>query len=681
MANTASKGFPSRSALGVTAGSSTGTTSGSSSNVSITSVGGAQTQLAVTANAPFELNDLVFVDWKTGAIVNQSNMPPKAALATGPTLQAFFYDDFPGATANSVGSLTQIGPDGSMYLLASGYSGSGPYRRSITLYKYNSRGVVQAKGQVFNVSNDNSVAILVNSCSFSLLSNGNILVTWLTGQNVSTISFSILNPSLRAIYSGTIAGASGVGVGIGVFHIQPTSNGGAILFTGNGIDYVSATGVTSRPVTSLLSALAWHNHLKDANAPYDTYAKPVPVKSGTAGAFGYVFTSSSGSGGCYYAVIEADGSLRGAVVTLIAAVYQQLCIAVSPTTNNIMWSNYISGYYGVVSDAGVVVKASSALTNANTTIGIRLSSDAGGNFLIVSCNLSDYKWYLRYMTPAGVDVSAASPLVSLGSNVGPYNAPVVAKLTTGTVYLLPCSTNTSWAYYAFVNNAGVVVKLELLLNFGYSGGGTGLGFSVTVFNDMVYGAASVGLTSSPVDLLTFTISNTGVTVLSGDAMNAITGRGTIDVSYPIRSFVDETGKYLYFVCTTVSSSYLVVITYDLNLNFLSYTNFNTVTQAFYNSSNIRVFAQGLLLSGASGYNDASSLGTLAVYLKPKTTILLGVAANAAAEGGALVVNTKGVFPVSSPWKAVFQTFDASANVPAGNSGFMSSGFINLKGFS
>jgi hypothetical protein len=644
------------------------------------SSGGTQTQLNVTANAPFELNDLVYVDWKTGAIVNQSGMPPKAALATGPSLQTFLYDDFPGATANSVGSISQIGPDGSMYLLGSGFSGSGPYRRSIILYKYNARGILQSKGQVFNVSNDISVAILVNTCSFALLSNGNILVTWLTGSNTSTISWSILNTSLRTIYSGTIVAAAGAGVGGGVAHIQPTNNGGAILFSSNGIDYISAVGVTSRPVTSLLSALAWHNHLKDANAPYDTYAKPVPVKSGTAGAFGYVYTSSSGSGGCYYAVIEADGSLRGAVVTLIAAVYQQMCIAVSPTTNNIMWSNYISGYYGVVSDSGVVVKASSALINANTTIGIRLSSDAGGNFLIVSCSLADYKWYLRYMTPAGVDVSQASVIASLGSNVGPYSAPVVAKLTTGTVYLLPGSTNTSWVYYAFVNNAGVIAKQELLLNFGYSGGGTGLAFTVTVYNDTVYGLASVGLTTSPVDVLTFTISNAGVTTLSGDATNGIIGRSTIDVGYPIRSFIDETGKYLYFVCT-VSASSTVVITYDLNLNFLSYSIFGTVSQTFFNSSTIRVFAQGLLFSGASGYSDASTVGTLAVFIKPKTTILLGVAANAAAEGGALAVNTKGVFPVPASWKAVFQTFDASANTPAGNSGFIASGFINLKGFS
>jgi hypothetical protein len=640
--------------------------------------GGAQTQLTLTANAPFEVNELVFVDWKTGAAINLANTPVKSALATGPSFQTYLLDDFPGAAVNSVGGISQVGPDGSMYLLGSAYAGSGPYRRAIVLYKYSAKGVLLSKGTVFSTTGDSS-SLLINTCAFALLSNGNILVTYVGSVNSTTLSYSILNSSMRTIFTGTIVGAAG-SPAYAVSHIQATKTGGAILVTTSGIEHISAAGVASRPVVHISPAMAQHDHLKDQNLTNDVYLRPVVVKSGADGAFGYAYSSSAnGYVGSFYAVIEADGTLRGAVVSLSATASGQLRVAVSPTTNNIMWAGSTSPYYGVITDAGAKLKDYTPITNLGTvTNAIRLTSDASGNFLLMTLNTTDFKWYLRYMTPAGADVMAAFSIGSLNGNQ-PGLLPLVAKLSTGTVYILPSTTGLSTCYYAFVNIVGAVVTSGLLVNFGISGS-SGMNLTVTVYDDTVYGAGTVASSGMPTDMSTFIISNVGAVILNGDPIGGVSGRTAFDVSYPMRAYVDESGDYLYVVGTTYGSSYVAVMVYDLSLNLLSYTMYTILNQALFIASTFRVYGQGLLATGAIGANESGATGVLGVYFKPKTTMLLGVAANSAAKGAPVTVNTKGIFPVAPGWRAAAQTFDSSANVPAGNAGTIGGGYINLKGF-
>lgn len=641
--------------------------------------GGAQTQLSVTANAPFELNDLVFVDWKTGAILNQNTMPPGAALTAGPAQVNFNFIDYPVTAANIASAGCQIGPDGSLYLLGSGYSGNSPYRRTIVLYKYSSRGILQAKGVVYHIGSTSS-GILNNSAGFALLSNGNILVTYMDIVSSTVIQYAILSPALRTIYSGSIVAAAGAPA-VGTSHIQPTSTGGAILVTTNGIEFISAIGVASRPVTHLNIVMGFQDYLKDGSATPDSYSRPVAVKSGTPGAFGYLYTSTAGNNvGCYYAVIEADGSQRGLLVTLTASA-NTMRFAVSVTNNNVMWVNQVSGSFGVINDSGSIVKAATPITNYGAySYGIRLSSDAGGNFLLLTLNTSDYKWYLRYMSAAGVDLFASFVLANLNGNTPAYT-PLIAKLSTGTVFILPCTQSGMIYNYALVSNAGVVLAQGVLLNFGSVGNGNQYA-TVTVLNDVVYGAATTSAGAGPTDVMVFTVSNTGAVVSVGDAMDSIAGRGQIGGSGGMRSFFDESGKYLYIVASAQSGDVGIVLTYDINLNLSTYTRLSTMTGGQLASSTVRVFGQGLLFAGSTYAQDVSgsvALGPIGVYFKTKPTALLGVAANAVAEGGALVVNTKGIYACSPSWKFATQNFDHSANVPPGNAGSVNSNFINLKG--
>lgn len=639
--------------------------------------GGAQTQLNVTANAPFELNDLVFVDWKTGAIINQKNTPSVSALTAGPAVQNIDFIDVQ-VTSNS-SSISQVGPDGSLYILATAYSGNGPYRRTVMLYKYNQKGVLVAKGLVYFMSSQSSNA-LSNTCNFVVLSNGNVCVIW--SEVLSTpYMYAILSPSLRTIYTGGISLAASLSSPGAIQHMQPTSQGGCILVTVNGIEHISATGVATRPVPQVGLVMASQDHLIDASADQDAYLRPIPLKSGAVGGFGYLYSSSSsGVSGSFYAQINADGTLRGNILT-VSAQTASLRFAVSVVSGYIMWSGVAANNFGIIKDDSTVVvgAVSSSNNNSGSAIGSKLAADSSGNFVFLTMNVTDYKWYMRYISPVGVDLATA-PIGNLNSNSIPSAnwRHVIAKLSTGTVFIWPQGNLVYAAAYTFISNAGVITT-GVICNFGGSGVGVQQA-TVTVINDAAYGLVCNGSSGGPTDAVAFSISNTGIISVSNDVVGSANGRQQIDANYYIRSYADYLNKSFSVVVTNTSAGATAVITYDIaSLSIIQYFAVTSVTYAALSGSVVRPFGQGLLVTGGPFTAEANGTPVIAVFIKSRPTVLLGVAASAANDGDLMPVNTKGVFPCSASWKNAVQSFDHSANVPPGNSGSINSGYINLKG--
>jgi hypothetical protein len=618
-------------------------------------VGGAQTQLTLTANVPFELNDLVFVDWKTGETVNLNSVPVSSAFTSGPASQVL-ASDFPTATARY--GTSAVGADGSLLVLA----GASTYVNSTTnalvmAYKFSPKGVLLYKMVIAPIKNDTSAGGL----SAVALSNGNFAIGWTSGASTTPTlhNWAILSPSLKVLYSGQSQTLYGIGYSL---HMQPTNNGGFLDLTMLGIKYVSATGVA----TTIYAAddsnnfFAMQSEINSNGMTFDDGAcaslsnyKPVSL---SGGGFGYFLGSTKY--GLLYVQVNADGTPRGAVVNVTSIAGANPTIQVSrSSTGNILWllSTGNNCSYGVISDAGAVIKAAAPVTIWTANYAIGAVSDANGNFLITAGASDSYK--MQYVTSAGLSLAGAA--TSIYPNSGTLGAYFnLSKLSTGTVIVF----NVLYDYYsAFISLTGAVTVTSIWKS---STGNSGAQAATMILNDTVYGMCTVGSTSP--ELTAFSISNTGAVTITPTFLSA-----QVILNSGFRVLSDVTGKYLH-VCAGA-----VVVTYDIATL--------TMIQSFATSANlaachVRYFGGGLLYGGIddNGYGRAGPIAC--GYLKLQPTVLLGVAANSAAKGDLVTVNTKGIFPVSAAWKYSAQLFDQSSNTPPGNSGSINSNMINLKGF-
>lgn len=609
------------------------------------------TQVTITASEAFTQNDPVFIDWKTGDNVNLNLAPIAAALASGPS-GAVLATDFPAATFRFGASA--VGADGSLLVLA----GASNFVSNITTsmimaYKFNAKGALLSKTSILPLIADKAAGGL----TAITLSNGNFAVAYAYGVSTTPTqnNWVILSPALKVLYTGSIGGVYGLGPSL---HMQPTTNGGFLNLTAQGVTFVSAAGVMT-PIYRFdgNSYFATQTELNSNGQVQESSAssglvnyQPVPLSGG-----GYGYFIASTTNGLLHVQVNADGTARGAAINLnsVAGTLPEVQVARS-STGNILWivTTGNNAQYGVISDSGAIVKASAALPVWTANYALGCIPDVNGNFLITAGASDSYK--MLYLTSTGATLagSATTIYANSGSLGAFFN---MSKLTTGTVVVFGVQYDF---YSAFISLTGAVTVTPIWKST------VGASFSKSatmIANDTVYGFYTAGATLP--EMVVFSVSNTGsVNITPTFLAVAIVG------SELLRVILDPSGKWFY-ICTGN-----LVITFDITTLTMiqSYT-------ASLTYSHVRFFGNGLLYSNvASAYGRESTVSC--GYLKLRPTVLLGVAANTVAAGEALVVNTKGMFTVSPAWKYAAQLFDQSANTPPGNAGYINNSVISLKGF-
>lgn len=657
---------------------------------SIAVSGGVSTQIAVTATDDFAVSDPVFLDWKSGEVINQNKAGIASALVSGPSVEYLVGVGNGGmpsdGTTTSVSVLTL--PDGSVLLLSAVKVGTQatPYS-SVNLQKYTAKGRMLNRVHVKPIGNP---TYSYASVCMTLLSNGNVCLAYYGGDSPFA-NYAIYTPDLRPVASGTL-----VASGVQTIHLQPTTNGGAIAFSTGGIYVIKADGTNSLVVSDSPGQMCIMDDENNNDAVSDDrgigslvkYA-PVPISNG---GFAYIYGTQQG---VILARFNSDGTLRGAKQTLYATASNGIVkVAVSPATGNIMWAASVSGVYGVVSEAGVVVLVATGMANYAEAGGgsgdaVRLVADAAGNFLLFTFNYSAPNWFLRHMSPTGVVLFGSAAVQSIASPNGSGGTAgqrgIVSKLTTGTLLV---SHNYGAGYvlrYVFVSLAGVITE-GTIYNLAVTGQNSFL-LRAFVLNDVLYGAATCGAgqaSSETNDLLVFSIANVGGSMVVRAAPTKLglplQAQAANSINPALQMVVDPSGRSFYVVALQYSATSTAVINFklDLQLNTVHSLPADLLTDCRW-----RPFGANLIcykFNGASPGNYYGGQITAAIMVKSRATVLLGVAAAAAAAGGPVVVNTKGVYAVSSAWKYAAQPFDQSASYPPGNAGSINNGFINLKGF-
>ncbi|GEM_PF-2122674 len=633
--------------------------SGDGAATSGASVSGA-TQVTVTASDAFAAGDPVFVDWKTGSINNLNGMfSAAAALTAGPA--TVYYTAADHATSTFAGSTAVTLADGATVLFVA--SRDAANNRKLIAYKYSAKGALLAKNQL--ATQTSSIGALIAA----VLSNGNIALGYLSASASGV--WLIIGPTMQIITSGVSAGAS-------QRHIQPTSNGGFILVHSSGISFISAAGAVTDIIASTSTDLAISDEVNGDQLTHDTPAcqglinyRPAAISAGGYGYIGYNTTEA------YYVAVNADGSLRSGPVTLQSGMggLADVKYAVS-STGAIMWaasSNLGTGYYGVITDAGVTVKAATALTgianNGSSGGYLRLVSDTAGGFVLIGGDNTSgtQAWSILCTSSAGAAVAGFPKALISGCQFPRF---AIARLSTGTVCVYPAAGSYGLRY-TFVNLAGTfAVHGASIYSFG--GGASDEAISLLTLNDTVYGVATAGA-GGAADAIIFYIVTTGALAV------ATCGLGISPVpTKMLRMLPDPVETGIHVVGSSATQT--VVATYGLSLDQGSvYTIANVLADA-----HIRRYGYGLLFCDTGGTGGSSNSfvtatpANAAAFVKAKPTVLLGVAAADVAAGGQLAVNTQGTYTCLN-WRTAGQNFDHSANNPAGNAGSVNNGVIHLKG--
>lgn len=618
------------------------------------SITAAGTQVAVTATDAFNANDPVFIDWKSGGIHNFNSVIAAAALTAGPSTTYYTADQSDSTFATST-SVTLA--DGSLIVLMASRNASNQYK--MTARKYTAKGALLAS----NIIEAASANTLLNlrAC---VLSNGNIAIGYLF--NSSSGKWIILNPQMQPLYSGTSGAAT-------MYHIQETNNGGFLILHANGIQFISATGSSSNVYSGSVNTPGIQDELNDnaltsdnvRSATLTNYA-PVGI---SGGGYGFIFASNVG---VFYVQVNADGTARGAVATLVSYGSQSVAYcryARNAATGNICWAEELQsniGNYGIVADDGTIVKASASL-NIVTSGGaqyLKVISDSASGFMIFGSDATP-QWTAYYMSATGV-AKTGYPKV-LGSQTHSTDVWRLLRLSTGIVFLCPPTAATLYQmnYYFFTPASTGTETTQTLYAFG--NGNSFMTASALVTGDKVYGVVTTGAAPGvAADQVIFSIDNTGAKLVSPCYTGFQYGSATVP-----RLTLDASGVTFNTIGSNATQT--LITTYDINLNLIqSYT----ISDVFWNA---HIISSGYQTRYCDvGYNFVTATPAKGIaFVKQKSTVLLGVAASTVAAGQRLVVNTKGLYTGS--WASA-QSFDHSSNNPPGNKGWINNGIISLTGF-
>ncbi|MGE4402862.1 MAG: hypothetical protein AB7F61_14400 [Desulfobulbus sp.] len=619
--------------------------------------GSGSTQVKVTAADHFEVNDPVFLDWKSGSINNFNNVLAAAALTAGPSTTYFTADqsDSTGATSISV-----YLPDGSLVMVMASRNASNQYK--MTARKFTSKGAPLASN-IIEASTANTLFNL-RAC---VLSNGNIAIGYLS--NSATGKWAILNPQMQVIYSGSTAGPT-------MYHIQETNNGGFLVLHSKGIQFISATGTQVTVYNGSVNTPGTQDELNDNALTSDNYRSatltnyaPVGISNG---GYGFIFASDVG---VFYIQINADGTARGAVANLTSYGSQAVSscrYARNAATGNICWAEQLQsnvGNYGIVGDDGAIIKASASLSVVTSGGGqyLKLISDSASGFMLAATDATP-QWTVYYMSAGGVAKTGYPKII--GSQTHSTDVWRMLRLSTGIVFLCPPTAATLYQmnYYFFTPSSTGTETTQILYAFG--AGNSFMTSSAMVVNDVVYGVVTTGAAhGTAADQVIFSIDTAGVK----SASPCYTGVQYASATVP-RLVLDASGLAFSTIGSTTSQT--LISTYDLQLNNIqSYT----ITDVF---SAAHICNDGYTLRFCDvGYNFTTTTPAKALaVVKQKPTVLLGVAASPAAPGAQLLVNTKGLYSGFAAWKTTSQTFDHSGNNPPGNKGWINNGVISLGGF-
>lgn len=663
-------------------GMSSNTADASNQSINLSQDPGAITIPANAANDGFVVGDLIFSDVLNSSYINLNGCIPALALATGAGSQVLYQ---PAATTTN--STTATGArlkldDGSGYIVAMAANNAVAGLWAVEVRRFDTQGKVIADIVLeLRTGIGSSVVAPTNFC-LTQLANG-MLVLSDTGTDGagSGSALWVMSPLLNVLYS-TFTAAP-------INWLQELPNSKLAAFTTVSviiIDCATTGFTTTTPITGLgdityQTGAAAYDHAADYNrrgANGNAALAPISISSGGFGVICRLGTS--GPNWVYnYARINSDGTVRGSTVQLASFINHAVGTvtwARAPQSGNICWAERTTGsgdlgYYGVVSDSGTILKASTQLPAGMATIqqDINITVDSGGSFLISTLDYTSWVCKGLYVDAAGVTKSGwPKTLYSVAGAGGDF----VAFYTLSTMIVV--------LYSATVSNTNARVAYNTILLDGTVGTSKSFGpiqsatsgnatpySAAAVKNDKIYGVATSKSSGGAPAWGLFSIDSTGVCLASGTSVS--TAAMGSDVAARPRVVFEPNGQNFLAILT----GYLVVCSLTLEQR-------SSVQNSLLQGSFTRYFIDAYALHGFQCYGPTASsspgAGGCAFSIKYKPTTLVGVCSTAGAAGAQFSGKTKGVYNTTFVGS---QTFDQSAASPPGNVGSVNSGLVILKG--
>lgn len=643
----------------------------SSLGVADRNASGSNALITLTGRDAFNKGDLVYVDYKSGNVVNLSGTPLSLAVTAGPAADFTAHASANGTAASSSAAVTFA--NGDYATVVNTWSSTTDTNQRLTISRYSNGGALQQSKTVI-VGGSNPAGQGLVACPLQDGIGFTIAV-----RSTTTLVVYIFDRNLNNYVVATIA------ANIAVYAIASTSDGGALVYTDTGIWKVSGTGGVTQPVSFSLFGPAENMTIGSISTRRTAtdWSGQVPLQDDT----GFFSISSSGLGsiaatstGASYYQFNSDGSVRGTATVLVSGITNALALKFARgTSGNIFWIlNHLGGStWGIISDSGTVVKASALIASSDVWNGtnyagyIKCVTDANGDFFFTWSSASGATLNTNWVGATTGTPKSGFPRTDVMPG-GTSGGVKTASLSTGVVLLLPTTTSLYFSTFSFFNLAGTLVVNRAGI---LSGTSSGLDWatltSIAVYGDVLYGIHSI--TNGPVNSTQgtlFKITNTGAKTQADFAY--VTPKDTVPL------LIVNAGDI-----TAYMGNYMLRLRTP-DLNQCAFSQFTTVTYPA-NALTLKVVMAGTTALVCSQCNSGTAVTTTGTpnwnawffRVKPDSTTLVGVATSTSAAGGPVEVQTKGSAYCTAQGAI---TFDQSAASPvAGQKGIINNQIVTLAG--
>ena len=632
-------------------------------------VGGTSTQsytfLAGSVDA-FAAGDPVFLDYNDGSLLNLNSAPTSLALTAGP------------ATSSAIGSNNGAWPvflaDGTYILFTN--SGNG----LLMATRYSQAGVgLFSNTIIFNSGSPDTAPV-----GMTVLSTGNVAYLYDDRPN-GYIRWVIMTPTLQVLYSGYTSG----GATIYPVALVPLTNGGVLWIGQTFVNVISPTGVMTQvwknssasgycQQTEQAVGMIFPSWLVYSQTAYVAGGSVIPIPISTGG-YGLLASIGGSPPTLVYLQFNYDGTQRAAPITVgtlsSALGYSNLLrCSKDATTGNIAWTwtaNTDLPYYGIISDAGAIVLAANSVSSislaGSSNYPVYVMADGAGSFAMVYGPGVASGPTIYYMSTSGVAASGYTIAQTLASNAaGTVTVQGVYRLSTGIFVITSqgiTATSVGTLSVQRITTSGAFSTPKFICNpQGYTWSAPA--FSAIIYNDQIIGAVSAGGATN-------NYTSTYSAVIIGNS-------ASISVSYVYQSAQWWTSTNIPSVIQMDASGtqFWVMVGKYYGLHNMSGASLVESYTSSTASAQASVTNLGQVFAVAdTSYNSA--YGGNLYFVKPRSTVMVGVAASITPAYQPLTVYTGGLFATRWTYSG---TFTQQSNNPPGNAGWFANGLVYLKGF-
>ena len=592
----------------------------------------------------FSVGDPVFYDYFSGTPYNFNKMLPSLALTSGPASS--------NAIGNSKGTIPIFLEDNS-YVIFTILSSS----LAISATKYSPSGSVLSTNVIIETPSGIS--------GVAKLANGNFVVVFSCRDGYNQAGWVIISPTLNVLYESSLSSNDNWATS----YLHPLAGGGFLIFRGvvaGIITNVSATGASTD-----IYAPGFASFILGKQSEYvfnkNILSEPASSNKVWQQFPGCVFSISDGGYGFFvaaddinlqYVRVHADGSLN-AITTVFDSgtglLTSDINISYDPISGHIAWATSQHIHYGIIDDDGTIVLAATAITDITATPGNVYSDvihDGIGSFLFIFTG--DNTNRVIYTDSAGTP-KTGYPRVLVAHNARVFG---LHRLSTGiAVITLDMPNITTLCRFQFITTSGAFRASK---NFGTD---------YEIMNSIVINDQLIGVLAGPNNsngYKLYNYSSIGTLLINKLVDNTLNN----DIG-TLKLFEDSSRSAFWVVGDRTIGTYFGLH----NIEDLA------LIQSYNSTASSSMLDMSLILKDHIFVTfDVSDEGVAAgnlYFIKPRATVLLGVADQITPAYQLLKVDTKGLLPTTWFYSGVF---DQSSNTPPGNKGWFGNALVKLEGF-